>query len=111
MTKSTCCALVLSLSTLALADVDGDAVNERIPVDKKALENHWQVNCADAWARWQTSAAERSTRGHCEKSTDLAHELKLCAFIYQPPGANSQHQYPDYRGASQQLEQPPELAD
>jgi hypothetical protein len=96
--------LLLSLAAPALADSDGDAVNERIPVERAALEEHWQVDCAGAWARLQDAVAQRSTRDHCGVSAALVREIKLCGFIYQPPGEDSRHQCPDYRGVARQLE-------
>ena len=104
-------AALLFLAVLALAGNGGDAVNERIPVSKAALEDHWQVDCASVWARLQAVAAQRSTQDHCGIPAGLAQDIKLCAFIYQPPGADSRHTCPDYRGVSQQLEQAGESAD
>lgn len=110
MIKCTSFALFLSLPALALAGNDGDAVNERIPVDKVQLEAHWRVNCAAAWSRLQKVAAAHSTTDQCQIGADLAREIKLCAFIYQAPGDDSTHQCPDYRGISRQLEQSREMA-
>ena len=97
----------LSLAGLALADSDTDAVNERIPVSPDALERHWRVDCADAWARWQKSTADNlaDTRANnpAEVATDLGRELKLCAFIYQAPGDDRDHRHPDYRSAADTL--------
>jgi hypothetical protein len=104
-------ALLLLLSALALADNGGDAINERIPVNNAELEAHWQVDCAAAWDRLQTAAARHSTQEQCEIIARLAQDIKLCAFIYQPPGVNSQHTCPDYNGVSQLLERSGELAD
>lgn len=102
-------APLLLLSALALADNGGDAVNERIVVTKAALEDHWQVDCASAWARLQTAVAQRSTQDHCGIPPGLAQDMKLCAFIYQPPGDNSSHTCPNYRSVSQLLEKSGDL--
>ena len=96
MKRSTRLALLLSLPAAALAG--GDAVNERIPVDKPALEAHWGVDCAGAWARWQ------ATGNRAENAATLQRELELCGFIYQPPGEGPVRGHPDYRGAAHQLE-------
>ena len=103
MIRHSCFALLLSFAALALAGSDGDAVNERIPVDKKELEDHWQVNCTNAWTRLRASAARQPTKDNCEISTEMVREIKLCTFIYQPPGENSRHKCPDYRSVAQQL--------
>jgi len=105
MTKCVGFFLVLSLSAFALADNDGDAVNERIPVDKAELEDHWQLNCAAAWAQLQAAMPGRSTNDQCEITPELVREITLCSFIYQAPGDSSQHECPDYRGISQLLKQ------
>ena len=102
-------ALLLSLPALALADTDGDAVNERIPVSKAELESHWQVDCAAALIRLQAATARPSTGDHCQITAELVHEIKLCAFIYQAPGDNAKHPCPDYRRLREQLGQPGDL--
>jgi hypothetical protein len=104
MLKHTELVLSVCLSALALAANDGDAVNERIVVNKADMEAHWRVDCAVAWVRLQTAAAGQSRHDQCEITADLVREIKLCAFIYQAPGGNSPHSCPDYRSASQQLE-------
>jgi hypothetical protein len=104
-------APLLFLTVLALAGNGGDAVNERIPVSKAALEDHWRVDCASAWARLKAAAAQRSPQDHCGIPDGLAQEIKLCAFIYQPPGDGSQQDCPDYRGISQLLENSGHLTD
>jgi hypothetical protein len=111
MIKLTELALLLFVSSLALADNGGDAVNERIPVNKAALEDHWQVDCAGAWARLQAATTRPSMQDHCEISAGLVREIKLCAFIYQAPGETSRHKGPDYRGVSQLLEQSGDMAE
>lgn len=98
-------ALLLLLPSLALADGNADAVNERIPVNRAEMETHWQVNCADAWQSLQTAAAHPSTKDNCGFTAELVREIQMCAFIYQAPGASSQHRCPDYRGASKRLQQ------
>jgi hypothetical protein len=102
--KRTAFALLLILAVPALADSGGDALNERIPVNRAELEAHWQVDCASAWAGLQAAAARRSAQDHCGISAGLAQDIKLCAFIYQAPGENSPHTCPDYRRVSQLLE-------
>ena len=103
-------APLLFLSALALASSGGDAVNERMPASKAALEDHWQVDCESALARLQAAAARRSAQDHCGIPAGLAQEIKLCAFIYQPPGDDSRQKCPDYRGVSQLLQSSGNLA-
>jgi hypothetical protein len=110
MIKCTGFTLMLSLSALALADTDGDAVNERIPVSRAELESHWQVDCATALTRLLAAAARPPNYNHCEITAEMVHDIKLCAFIYQAPGDNAEHPCPDYRRISTQLGQPGNLA-
>ena len=110
MRKCTGFTLILFLSAAAQADTAGDAVNERIPVSKAELESHWQVDCAAALTRLQAAVAHPSTDEHCQTTAELAHEIKLCAFIYQAPGDNTRHPCPDYGLLWEQLGQPGDLA-
>ena len=88
----------------AQAQGNADAVNERIPVKNIEKEAHWGVNCIAAWENLQAAAAPVGAE-NCGISGQLLHEIQLCAFIYQPPGENSQRQYPDYQCALQRLRQ------
>jgi hypothetical protein len=111
MTKSLCLVALVCLSSHTLADRNADAVNERIPVEKEAMEQHWRVDCSDAWERWRDLAAARSGGGRLPETTELQKEMKLCAFIYQPPGSSGDHTGPDYRGAADTLDRWRALAD
>ncbi len=90
--------LLLLAAPLVLAESNSDAVNERIPVRKAEMEVHWNVNCADSWARVEEmrSAAEG---GACTLSPELQRQIQLCAFIYQPPGEENTHSGPNFQAA------------
>ncbi len=83
------------------AEGSSNAVNERIPVSPKEMEAHWQVDCAHSWARTVDLRA-RAVPLECAIPADLLRELKLCAFIYQPPGQQFTHFVPDYQSATVQ---------
>ncbi len=95
------------LSPLSLAGDSDDAVNERIPVNRAEMEAHWQVDCAAAWEQLLAAAAQSTKQpintNNCGIPDQLRREIQLCAFIYQPPGGDSRHDCPDYRGASKYL--------
>lgn len=95
----------LLLSLPALAEQGGDMVNERISASDAELEAHWQVDCTAAWSRLQLAAAQQATSDRCEFSTALVRDIKLCAFIYQPPGGDATHRCPDFERISRQLDQ------
>lgn len=97
--------LVLLLAPLVLAGESSDAVNERIPVTKNEMEEHWQVNCTEAWAELRVMTADPVVAGNCGVSTELTRQIQLCGFIYQTPGQQVQHHCPDYRSASNLLQQ------
>ncbi len=104
MINHTGIAILLLLSPFTLAGDNADAVNERIPVNQAEMETHWQVDCASAWKSLQAAAAQHSTEDNCGFTAELARDIQLCAFIYQAPGASSQHECPDYRGAAKHLQ-------
>jgi len=87
-----------------LADSSSSTVNERLPVRKAEMEAHWKVDCAGSWANL-TELLGRSREGACSIPPGLHREMKLCSFIYQPPGEEMGHFCPDYRGAYLYLEQ------
>lgn len=99
------------MSPLALADRSADAVNERIPVEKAALEQHWSVDCTAAWNRFRSRIAQPPPDRPSEGALALQRELQLCAYIYQAPGEETDHRFPDYRDALGQLEQEARPAD
>jgi len=103
-------AFTFLLSLTALADNDVNAVNERIPVTPAELEAHWQVDCTAAWSQLQAAAAQQPTSGHCGISATLQHHIKLCAYIYQPPGPKPNHHCPDYAQISRRLEHAGDVA-
>ena len=89
---------------MALAGGNSDAVNERIPVTKSEMEEHWQVSCAKAWEELRMTTTEPVSAGSCGVSAELVRQIQLCGFIYQAPGEQIQQQCPDYSSASQLLE-------
>ena len=105
MIDHTWAALLLLLSPLVLAGGNSDAVNERIPVSESEMEEHWQVNCAEAWGQLRMTTTDPVTTDNCGVSTELTREIRLCGFIYQAPGEQIQQRCPDYRSVSQLLEQ------
>lgn len=90
--------LVLLCSPLVSAAPASDAVNERIPVSRADMEAHWGVDCRGLWLRLEGQLGQPSASGQCAISPAVRHELELCSFIYQPPGAVAEHGCPDYRG-------------
>lgn len=99
-----CALLCFTLPLQAVSD-SSDTVNERIPVRKAELEEHWQVNCQDTWLDLQQAMTQASAGG-CAIPPRLHHEFKLCSYIYQPPGAEpAPGSCPDYRGVSILLRQ------
>ena len=97
----------LLLSPLSLAGDNDDAINERIPVSRAEMEAHWQVDCAAAWEDLLTAAAlstkQPANKDNCTIPGQLQREIQLCAFIYQAPGGDPDHNCPDYRGVSKRL--------
>lgn len=90
--------LLFAAAPLLLADSNSNAVNERIPVRKKEMEVHWNVDCATSWATF-TELRRATSKENCTLPSELRRDLQLCAFIYQPPGEPSSHVGPDYLGA------------
>ncbi len=76
-----------------------NAVNERIPVTEGEMEAHWGVDCASAWGQVSELRAKTGER-ECALPPGLLREIRLCAFIYQPPGEPLMHTGPDFRSAS-----------
>jgi hypothetical protein len=95
------------LSPQSLADDSADAVNERIPVNKAEMEAHWKVDCAAAWEHLLAAAAQptkqSTNKDNCGITGHLRREIQLCAFIYQAPGGDPDHNCPDYMGVSKRL--------
>ena len=95
--------LFSSLAAAALsANGSSDAVNERIHVTPAEMEAHWQVDCANSWAR-AIELHPKAGSPDCALPAGVLRELKLCAFIYQPPGQQLTHTGPDYQSASAQV--------
>ena len=90
--------LLLLAAPLVLAESNSNAVNERIPVRKAEMEAHWNVNCADSWARVEEIPGGVGG-GVCALSPELQRQLQLCAFIYQPPGEENTHSGPNFQAA------------
>jgi hypothetical protein len=83
------------------ADSNSNAVNERITVTPVEMESHWQVDCATSWAR-AIELREKAGSPGCALPPDVLRELKLCSFIYQPPGQQRAQSGPDYQSAAAQ---------
>jgi hypothetical protein len=92
------CALAASAVSAA---GNSNAVNERLTVTPAEMESHWQVDCASSWAR-VIELREKMSSPDCALPPDLQSELKLCAFIYQPPGQQLTQSGPDYQSAAAQ---------
>ncbi|MEH6582787.1 MAG: hypothetical protein V7754_12680 [Halioglobus sp.] len=93
-------ALLLTHS-IGLYAAGSDTVNERIPVRKIELEEHWQVDCKANWQALRTIASDFSENGRCDIPSALPQQLQLCSFIYQPPGDPETGSCPDHRRARQ----------
>ncbi len=87
--------LLLTVAPPVTADNTSNAVNERIPVSKAAMEAHWQVDCSSLWK--QLKEGDGGVALDCPLPVDLKKQLTLCAFIYQPPGEALAYPGPDYR--------------
>jgi hypothetical protein len=100
MKPATTCLLVLItlLSAQAHTRTDTDAVNERIPVSRYEMEEHWQVDCAATWR--ELADLEASNTG--AETGQFLTRLQLCSFIYQPPGSEYSN-CPNYRLAEASL--------
>ena len=96
--------LFLLLISRTFAAPDSDTVNERVPVSEAELEAHWQVNCTKVSDLLRESVARSKAGDACQAGPAVRHQLQLCAFIYQPPGSDSRHICPDYRGALEALD-------
>ena len=89
--------LLFCIAPLVMAAAPvSDTVNERIPVSRAELEAHWQVDCAAAWAALEQLAG---ATGQCAPGATLQRALRLCAFIYQPPGEEVASACPDFAAA------------
>ena len=91
--------MVFAANPASLVAEQGDIANERIPVRKIELERHWQVDCSKTWARLIESVPATGIQAYCGVAPDLARNLQLCVFIYQPPGSTGGDSRPDYRSA------------
>lgn len=85
---------LLAAAPVTLAAGDSDAVNERIPVQRVEMEQHWGVDCD---AALQSLAAWVDHDHGCSIEADLLESLRLCAYIYQPPGEPDSGTCPDYQ--------------
>lgn len=94
------CLVCFSLTTLVVcADDNSNAVNERITVTAAEMEAHWQVDCAGSWAR-TVELREEAGSAECVLPPNLLRHLKLCAFIYQPPGKTLINSGLDFQSAT-----------
>lgn len=92
---------LLTLVSPAFAADDSSAVNERIPVRKDEVESHWQVDCHELWRQLATST---DTGEYCGLSAGQRSDLRLCSYIYQPPGEQIAEPCPDYQRARRLVE-------
>lgn len=88
-------AIYLLCLSMATAD-ESDAVNERIPVRDHEMELHWGLDCRATWNRLQELIRYNHS---CAAERGLIRDLKLCSFIYQPPGQRPAVDEPDYAAA------------
>ena len=95
-TRLALAALLLPAVSLTAAD-DNAVANERPPLSRAALEQHWGVDCTAlrarilAWADQPRASAAPS---------DWDQPLQLCAAIHNPPGEQGAPGCPDYAGAA-----------
>ncbi len=74
--------LAIAVTSSAVnADPQTDAVNERLPASMADREQHWGVDCAEVATRTRTLLIS----GDCPPA-ELTHQIRLCGFLYQPPG-------------------------
>jgi hypothetical protein len=95
--------ILLATASVAFAADPGDVANERIPVSKGELEQHWQVDCSVAWARMLEIGDLGRPQEDCGLPPELVRHLQLCAFIHQPPGASHPGSCPDYRAVHEAI--------
>ena len=93
---------VLLTPMALLADVS-DTTNERIPVTRAEMEDHWQLDCSASWGSLAKVASNSLELGSCQVSADLMRKIQLCEFIHQPPGSSRPSDGPDYKKAGQIL--------
>ena len=99
--------MLIAVVPQVLADSNSNAVNERLPVRKAEVEAHWNVDCQASWAALLDLRSKVGGQA-CDIPSNLRREIQLCAFIYQPPGEESQHAGPDYQGAASSIDVPRE---
>jgi hypothetical protein len=90
---------------VVLAAPVSDTVNERIPVTAAELEVHWQVDCSEVSGLLRAATRGSEAGEVCAIGSIMHRQLELCVFIYQPPGSNTDHVCPDYRGALSVIDQ------
>ena len=91
---------------------DADMVNERPPVTREQLEQHWGVDCArlrrELLAAGTVSARDASpapTREGAQARITRWHAgLRLCAAIHNAPGDGETPHCPDYARAARALD-------
>jgi hypothetical protein len=106
-----CLALVLLAASGAALAADADMVNERPPVTREQLEQHWGVDC-EALRRELLAAGAQSGLGaspvaaHEDAPTRIARwraGMRLCAAIHNAPGNDAALPCPDYARAARAL--------
>ena len=68
-----------------------DTINERIPSTMEQRESHWKIDCSALTAK----LADKLYARDCASVTELR-KLRLCAYLYQPPGSTAISQCPDF---------------
>lgn len=86
-------ALALTGSPVT-ADPQADVVNERLPASMADREQHWGVNCDELASHTRAVLLA----GDCPVA-EVTHQIRLCGFLYQPPGEASLAACPDYAAA------------
>lgn len=99
-------ALLVLATSAAAHGGDTDVVNERPPVTRRALEEHWGVDCAALrrellQADAQSLAAARE--GAPARRARWRSGLRLCGAIHNAPGDDKGVHCPDYAQAARAM--------
>lgn len=105
-------ALEVLAASGAVHAADQDVVNERPPVARRQLEQHWGVDCEalrrELLANGAHAASDASLASVPEdaraRSTRQRAALRLCAAIYNAPGDEAAVSCPDYAAAMRALD-------
>ena len=96
------CAL---LATGAVGAAESDVVNERIPVPRLALEQHWQIDCARLLQSYEAARQEQFKPVKAEELAELIREANLCSYVHNVSASGiSAETCPDYTAISAVLQ-------